>query len=97
MVLAAWVTSACTSPTRIDPVAASQIARDYFVSSQAPGATVGNVKSLSVDLGSDHGRTAWSVNVSGDVTEAGSTMAITYGWWLYVDAETGEVRLFAQG
>lgn len=97
MVLGAWVTAACNSPARIDQAAASQIARDYFASAQAPGATVGNVKSLSIDLGSDGGRPAWSVNISGDVMEAGSTIAITYYWWLYVDAETGEVRLFAQG
>ena len=80
---------------------AAAIARDFFVSADAHGAgtTVSNVKVTAADLGWDaSGRAAWKINIHGDVTEAGtSTPAYTSHMWLYVDAETGAVTVFAQG
>lgn len=53
----------------------------------------------SIDLGSDAaGHSVWKVQISGDVTEAGKTSpSYTSYMWLYVDAETGAVTIFAQG
>ena len=77
------------------------IARDFFASADAHGAgtTVRNVSVTAADLDSDaSGRAAWKINIHGDVTEAGSTTpAYTSHMWLYVDAETGAVTVFAQG
>jgi len=87
------------APPRIDQPAAITLARDFFAHAHGEGATVSNVQILSIALGADDaGHTAWRVNISGDVTEAGRTSPdYTSYMWLYVDAETGSVRVFAQG
>ena len=90
--------AACTSTTRVDQETAARTATDYFASAHGSGATVSNVKIDSIELGLDAGRSAWKVNISGDVTEAGHTStAYTSYEWLYVYVDTGEVRVFAQG
>ena len=80
---------------------AIEIARDYFASADAhgSGSTVSNVTITAADLTSDGtGRPAWKINIHGDVTEAGrNTPAYTSHMWLYVDAQTGAVTVFAQG
>jgi hypothetical protein len=50
----------------------------------------------SIDLGVATERSGWKVNISGDVSEAGRTsVAYTSHEWLYVYADTGEVRVFS--
>ena len=77
------------------------IARDYFASADAHGAgsTVSDVNVTAADLASDAGgRAAWKINIHGDVTNAGnSAPSGTSHMWLYVDADTGAVTVFAQG
>lgn len=90
--------TACASTARVDQATATRTATDSFASAHGSGTTVSNVKIESIEFGVNAGRWAWKVNISGDVTEAGrSTKAYTSHEWLYVYADTGEVRVFAQG
>lgn len=86
---------------QIDQARATTLAREFFATAHGDGATVSNVHVLSVALGTSRtGRSAWDVNITGDVTEAGnSSGSPSYGsaMWLFVDAETGAVQVFAQG
>lgn len=86
---------------QIDQARATALAREFFANAHGEGATVSNVQVLAVELGTDDaGRSAWHVNIDGEVTEAGnSSGSPSYGsaMWLFVDAETGAVRVFAQG
>jgi hypothetical protein len=87
------------TPSMIDAARATSIAIDFYTGAHTQGATVSNVKVLSVTLGfDDHGEPAWKVNIVGDVTEAGqTTFAYMSAMWLYIDAHTGQVRIFAAG
>lgn len=87
LLIASVASVACTSPGRIDQATAIRIATDSFASGQGPVGTVSNVTIDAVTSGVDAGRPAWKVSISGDVTDAG----------LYVHAENGDVRVFAQG
>lgn len=85
---------------KIDQAAATTLARDFFAHAHGEGAMVSNLQILTVWLGSDDtGRWAWRVNISGDVTTGAGSDSPSYTsyMWLYVDAETGAVRTFAQG
>jgi len=84
--------------TRVDEAGATQIARDYIQGSIGSGSAITNFKVLSIQLTTDAGRPAWHVNVSADVTEAGGTIPLyTSHEWLFVDADSGHVRLEASG
>jgi hypothetical protein len=83
----------------IDRAAAESIARDFFAGAHGAGATVSNVRVLSVAAStSAAGGPVWRVNIDGDVTEAGQTTP-SYGsaMWLRIDAQTGAVTIEAQG
>ena len=77
---------------------AFEIARDFFTSPGAHGSgtKVGTVHVSGGDLAYPDGQAAWKINVVGTVTEPGG---VTYesAMWLYVDATTGRVIIFAQG
>ncbi len=97
-----WIAGRSTGATSgIGHDRAVAIAEDFFTSADAhgPGTMVSNVSITAADLASDAGgRAAWRINIHGDVTEAGrSTPSYTSHMWLYVDAETGAVTVFAQG
>jgi hypothetical protein len=82
----------------LDQATARRTAIHYFASAHGSGNTVSNVRIDSIELGVDAGHSAWKVNISGDVSEAGHTStAYTSYEWLYVYVDTGEVRVFAQG
>jgi hypothetical protein len=86
------------SPPAMDAARATSIALDFYAGAHTRGATVGNVKVLTVAFGPDeHGRPVWKVEISGEVTEPGQTFAYASAMWLYVDPYSGEVRVFAQG
>ena len=96
--MTALVSTACTSPTRIDQVTATRIATEFLVSGQGSGATVSNVKIDSIEPVVDGGRPAWKVSISGEVTEAGRTSpSYTSHQMMYIYSDNGEVRVFAQG
>jgi hypothetical protein len=98
LALAVGLLAACTGATGLDEATASRTAIDYFASAHGSGTTVSNVRIDSIELGADAGHSAWKVNISGDVSEAGHTStAYTSHEWLYVYVDTGEVRVFAQG
>ncbi len=85
--------------TATDADRATAIARDFFDGAHGSGASVANVRILSVALGSDSaGHPAWKVNIGGDVTEVGASSASYSSYmWLDVDAGSGAVTLVAQG
>ena len=97
MAVAIGLLAACASTTRVDQATAARTATDSFASAHGSGTTVSNVTIDSIELGVDAGRSAWKVNISGDVTEAGRTTKAYVPQWLFVYADTGEVRVFAQG
>ena len=67
-----------TGRAGIDATRATAIALDYFAGAHGAGATVANVRVLSVALGTDEqGRPVWKVNVAGAVTERGQTFTYT--------------------
>jgi hypothetical protein len=77
---------------------ALEIAHDYYTSPDAhgTGTKVNTVHVSGGDLAYPDGKAAWKINVVGTVTEPGG---VTYesAMWLYVDATTGQVTIFAQG
>ena len=82
----------------IDQAQATSLALAFYDSSHGVGATLSNVRILSVEPGSDgRGHSVWKVNIEGSVTEAGSSIAYGSAMWLFVDAESGAVTVFAQG
>jgi hypothetical protein len=86
-----------TAPT-IDQAKATSLAQAFYDQSHGAGATLANVQVLSVVPGTDdRGHSVWKVNIVGEVTEAGASIAYASVMWLYVDAETGAVTVFAQG
>ena len=92
-----WATSRPPSvPVERDQ--ALEIARDYYTSPDAhgTGTKVNTVHVSGGDLAYPDGKAAWKINVVGTVTEPGG---VTYesAMWLYVDATTGRVTIFAQG
>jgi hypothetical protein len=98
LALVVGLLAACAGATGMDEATASRTATDYFASAHGSGTTVSNVRIDSIELGADAGHSAWKVNISGDVSEAGHTStAYTSHEWLYISAATGEVRVFAQG
>jgi hypothetical protein len=102
-VAATWVMGRATAtPTQpsIGQAQAVELARAFFVDPEThgAGARITNVVISRVGRNSADGRAVWEVEIYGDVTEAGGS-GVTYmsAMWLYVDAETGIVTIFAQG
>lgn len=98
--MVAWVAFGSLShKDAIDQAHATTLAREFFDGAHGSGAIVTNVQILSISLGNDvPSHSAWKVNISGNVTEVGRTSpSYTSYMWLWVDAESGAVTVFAQG
>jgi hypothetical protein len=85
------------APRSMDAATATNLALAFYRDAHA-GMTIGNLKVLSVESGPDeHGRVVWKVQVGGEITEPGATLAYGSYMVLYVDPSSGQVRVFAQG
>lgn len=81
---------------------AAAIAREFFDSAGAhgPGTATSDVRIGTIFLGADAaGHRVWEVEISGSVTDTSRASPATYGsnMWLYIDAQTGAVTVYAQG
>ena len=95
--LVAVVVAACAAPLKVDRDAAVEIARHSMIAGEPAGSVVADVNVLAADLSSDGGRAAWKINISAQVRPPGATQAYVSARWMFVDAESGTVRVFAQG
>ena len=99
VILVGWVAVRSTLDPVIGQDRAVAIAREFYASEDTHGAgtTTNNVSVQGVRRVVASGRSAWRVEISGDVTEAGSGVTYQSYMLLDVDAETGAVTIFAQG
>ena len=83
----------------IDSAAAVRIARDFFMEDMVGGSTQVTVHQLRVlsvhpSLADVHGRSGWTVAMSGIVTLPG-TGTTSATMWLLVDADSAEVTILS--
>ena len=96
----AWLKPASHGPSQpvIDQGRAGTLALDFYGQQHAPADSLSSVRIISEkQVTGSSGRAAWEVQITGGVTEPGSTFTYESAMILDVDVMTGTVTIEAQG
>ena len=80
-----------------DAATAEGVARSFYATAHGTGATVDDVAIGRIDESTIGGRDTWQVEIRGLVREPGMTSGYMSAMILRIDAETGQVTIYAQG
>jgi hypothetical protein len=96
----AWLRLGSNGPSQpvIDEGRAATLALDFYAQQRSPADSLSSVRIVSEkQITGSSGRAVWEVQISGGVTEPGSSFTYESAMILDVDVSSGSVTIVAQG